>query len=174
MAAGMPPLLGFLSIISGLVQTFKGNQGVHDLRAASHPGGVAGQAERAGGRPRLLHQADWLAALLHGRWAASDWNNCLKLGFDPAAEAFPAWLTSQVCLSIYGVFHLISINHLFIYLWLFYLSKIFPFVYSRRACAALYWHCRRQQSFSHAPHWHIGALRQPAADDSPALCMFLT
>lgn len=54
------------------------------------------QAQCAGGQPRLLHQADWLAALLHGRWAASDWNNCLKLGFDPAAEAFPGWLTSQV------------------------------------------------------------------------------
>ena len=54
------------------------------------------QAQQRGGRPRLLHQADWLAALLHGRWAASDWNNCLKLGYDPAAEAFPGWLTSQV------------------------------------------------------------------------------
>ena len=38
-----------------------------------------------------------MAALLHGRWAASDWNNCLKLGYDPAAQAFPAWLASQVC-----------------------------------------------------------------------------
>jgi len=57
----------------------------------------ARQAARAGGQPRLLHQADWLAALLHGRGAASDWNNCLKLGYDPAAEAFPAWLASQVC-----------------------------------------------------------------------------
>ena len=54
------------------------------------------QAQQRGGRPRLMHQADWLAALLHGRWAASDWNNCLKLGYDPAAEAFPGWLTSQV------------------------------------------------------------------------------
>lgn len=79
---------------------------------------VRGQAERAGGRPRLLHQADWLAALLHGRWAASDWNNCLKLGFDPAAEAFPAWLTSQVCLSIYVVFYL-SIYQSFVYLFMF-------------------------------------------------------
>jgi len=57
----------------------------------------ARQAARAGGQPRLLHQADWLAALLHGRWAASDWNNCLKLGYDPAAQAFPDWLASQVC-----------------------------------------------------------------------------
>ena len=29
------------------------------------------QAQRRGGRPRLLHQTGWLAALLHGRWAAS-------------------------------------------------------------------------------------------------------
>ena len=44
----------------------------------------------------LLHQADWLAALLHGRWDATDWNNALKLGFDPATERYPDWLTSQV------------------------------------------------------------------------------
>ena len=44
----------------------------------------------------MAHQADWLAALLHGRWDVSDWNNALKLGFDPGAEAYPDWLASQV------------------------------------------------------------------------------
>lgn len=44
----------------------------------------------------LLHQADWVAALLHGRWGVSDWNNCLKLGFDPEAERFPDWMMLQV------------------------------------------------------------------------------
>ena len=46
----------------------------------------------------LLHQADWLAALLHGRWETTDWNNALKLGFDPATESYPDWLASQVCI----------------------------------------------------------------------------
>ncbi|GBF88954.1 xylulose kinase [Raphidocelis subcapitata] len=57
--------------------------------------GAWSAAERAGGAPALLHQADWLAGLLHGRAGVSDWNNALKLGFDPEAEAYPAWLTDQ-------------------------------------------------------------------------------
>lgn len=43
----------------------------------------------------LLHQADWLAALLHGRWGYSDYHNALKLGYDPVALAYPAWLTTS-------------------------------------------------------------------------------
>jgi len=122
---------------------------------------VRGQAERAGGRPRLLHQADWLAALLHGRWAASDWNNCLKLGFDPAAEAFPAWLTSQVCLFTYVVFFTcLSINH-----WFAHGAPVMR-------CAALA--IQAPAKLLHAPHCHVGALQQPATDNLPALYMFLT
>jgi len=26
----------------------------------------------------------------------TDWNNALKLGYDPGSEAYPEWLTSQV------------------------------------------------------------------------------
>lgn len=54
------------------------------------------QAEEDGYKPVLLHQADWLASLLTGRRDTSDWNNALKLGFDPAAETYPDWLLSQV------------------------------------------------------------------------------
>ena len=39
-----------------------------------------------------LHQADWLAARLTGRFGLSDDNNALKLGWDPVARAWPAWL----------------------------------------------------------------------------------
>lgn len=46
--------------------------------------------------PRLLHHADWVASLLHGHRDSSDWNNALKLGYDPAAEAYPSWLIAQV------------------------------------------------------------------------------
>lgn len=42
----------------------------------------------------FLHQADWLAALLHGKPGISDYHNCLKLGYDPALMAYPDWLLS--------------------------------------------------------------------------------
>ena len=38
------------------------------------------------------HQADWLAAQLHGRPGISDYHNCLKLGYDPEAMRYPEWL----------------------------------------------------------------------------------
>ncbi|WP_121969649.1 FGGY-family carbohydrate kinase [Leptolyngbya sp. BC1307] len=42
----------------------------------------------------LAHQADWLAALLHGQSPASDYHNALKLGYDVGALAYPDWLLS--------------------------------------------------------------------------------
>lgn len=39
-----------------------------------------------------LHQADWLAGRLSGRFGVSDWNNALKLGFDPVGLTWPGWL----------------------------------------------------------------------------------
>lgn len=54
------------------------------------------QAKERGRPTTLLHQADWIAGNLHGSWTISDYNNVLKLGYDPAIEAFPDWLTSQV------------------------------------------------------------------------------
>lgn len=41
----------------------------------------------------LLHQADWLAFLLHGQPGISDYHNCLKLGYDVARLEYPTWLT---------------------------------------------------------------------------------
>ncbi len=40
----------------------------------------------------FLHQADWLAALLHGRWGISDYHNALKLGYDVGELGYPKWL----------------------------------------------------------------------------------
>jgi D-ribulokinase len=48
-----------------------------------------------GGACYLLHQADWLAALLHGCWGVSDYHNALKLGYDPQALAYPDWLATS-------------------------------------------------------------------------------
>lgn len=40
----------------------------------------------------VLHQADWLLGRLRGRPGYSDENNALKLGYDPVARHWPAWL----------------------------------------------------------------------------------
>jgi sugar (pentulose or hexulose) kinase len=39
-----------------------------------------------------LHQADWVAGRLTGRWGVSDENNALKLGWDPVRREWPHWL----------------------------------------------------------------------------------
>ena len=95
----------------------------HDVTAA--PSGVDVRDRRdnrgdgnAGGAPPpdisdatekflLVHQADWLQGLLlagdarassvASRGGVTDWNNALKLGFDPAPEAcgYPDWLLRQ-------------------------------------------------------------------------------
>ncbi len=41
-----------------------------------------------------LHQADWIAGRLTGAFGWSDFNNCLKLGFDAIAERWPEWIES--------------------------------------------------------------------------------
>ncbi|CAN6209940.1 unnamed protein product [Urochloa humidicola] len=43
----------------------------------------------------LMHQSDWLLWLLHGRYGVSDYNNALKVGYDPEAGSYPSWLASQ-------------------------------------------------------------------------------
>ncbi|MGL5872819.1 MAG: FGGY-family carbohydrate kinase [Xenococcaceae cyanobacterium] len=40
----------------------------------------------------FLHQADWLAYLLHGRLGVSDYHNALKLGYDVEFFCYPNWL----------------------------------------------------------------------------------
>jgi len=39
-----------------------------------------------------LHQADWIAGRLAGRFDGSDENNALKLGYDPVTRRWPDWL----------------------------------------------------------------------------------
>ena len=50
------------------------------------------------GRPaalaRILHQADWVAGRLLGRFDLSDENNALKTGYDPVARRWPDWIAS--------------------------------------------------------------------------------
>jgi sugar (pentulose or hexulose) kinase len=42
---------------------------------------------------RMLHQADWIAGRLCGRFDLSDANNALKTGFDPRRGRWPEWLS---------------------------------------------------------------------------------
>lgn len=39
----------------------------------------------------FVHQADWIAGNLSGRHGLSDYNNCLKLGYDAMSLEWPAW-----------------------------------------------------------------------------------
>jgi sugar (pentulose or hexulose) kinase len=39
-----------------------------------------------------LHQCDWVLGRLTGRFGISDWNNALKLGYDPQNEDWPEWI----------------------------------------------------------------------------------
>ena len=41
-----------------------------------------------------LHQADWIAGMLTGRFGVSDYNNSLKLGYDVEALRWPDWIAT--------------------------------------------------------------------------------
>jgi sugar (pentulose or hexulose) kinase len=49
-------------------------------------------AGRTRGARHALHQADWLAGRLSGRFGISDENNALKLGYDAVNRRWPDWL----------------------------------------------------------------------------------
>ena len=46
----------------------------------------------APGVAKILHQADWIAGRLCGRFDVSDENNALKTGYDPVARVWPDWI----------------------------------------------------------------------------------
>ncbi|GAP98664.1 FGGY-family carbohydrate kinase [Leptolyngbya sp. NIES-2104] len=48
----------------------------------------------------FLHQADWLAFLLHGQLGMSDYHNSLKLGYDVERFEYPDWLPLRELLPI--------------------------------------------------------------------------
>jgi D-ribulokinase len=56
-----------------------------------HLGGHGGTAPTV-----FLHQADWLAFLLHGKLGISDYHNALKLGFDVDTLCYPQWLIEGI------------------------------------------------------------------------------
>lgn len=48
---------------------------------------------RRPGTVRVLHQADWIAGRLSGRFDVTDENNALKSGYDPVARRWPDWIS---------------------------------------------------------------------------------
>lgn len=48
--------------------------------------------ESLSGVRRVLHQADWIAGRLRGRFDVMDENNALKLGYDALRQGWPDWL----------------------------------------------------------------------------------
>lgn len=49
--------------------------------------------QRLPGLARMLHQADWIAGRLTGRFDATDENNALKTGYDPVSRRWPDFLS---------------------------------------------------------------------------------
>ena len=49
----------------------------------------------------FLHQADWLASLLHGKLGISDYHNALKLGYDVKNLCYPSWLQNLPFFSLF-------------------------------------------------------------------------
>jgi D-ribulokinase len=61
------------------------------------------QKEKATGKREndyFLHQADWLAFLLHGQLGISDYHNALKLGYDPEQLCYPHWMEQFTEMSV--------------------------------------------------------------------------
>lgn len=48
-------------------------------------------SERRHRAAHALHQADWISNRLTGRFGHSDYNNCLKLGYDAPGTRWPEW-----------------------------------------------------------------------------------
>ncbi|TDH60435.1 carbohydrate kinase [Dankookia rubra] len=63
-------------------------------RGATSPLAKAQAMQARPGVARLLHQADWIAGTLLGRFRHSDENNALKTGYDPVTRRWPDWLAA--------------------------------------------------------------------------------
>ncbi|MEW6254015.1 MAG: FGGY family carbohydrate kinase, partial [Planctomycetota bacterium] len=61
---------------------------------ASHPSGIHAGSPACAGRGAwlVLHQAEWVAGRLLGRFDLGDENNLLKLGYDVLERRWPDWL----------------------------------------------------------------------------------
>ena len=95
-AAGRPVATGSLyndraddAAIAAVSRAAPANSAAH---GATSPLARAVRLLRVDGVARILHQADWIAGQMSGRFDVSDENNALKTGYDPVARAWPAWI----------------------------------------------------------------------------------
>ncbi|MGI4976548.1 MAG: FGGY-family carbohydrate kinase, partial [Janthinobacterium lividum] len=78
---------------AGVVARIAGMAGEESAaRGAGSPLARMLERGRVGAGMRLLHQADWVAGRLCGRFDVTDENNALKTGYDPVARAWPGWV----------------------------------------------------------------------------------
>jgi len=68
------------------------NSPVHSSSSALAKGLWLSEQPYAAEARYLLHQADWIAGKLAGRFGFSDPNNCLKMGYDACHNCWPTWL----------------------------------------------------------------------------------
>jgi sugar (pentulose or hexulose) kinase len=98
-AAGEPlsaPLLYNDTCASGEVETLM-QMAPRNHVAATPVSGLAklmwfSHQPEFGAAASFMHQADWLAFLLHGKLGISDCHNALKSGGDPETFDYPAWV----------------------------------------------------------------------------------
>jgi sugar (pentulose or hexulose) kinase len=95
-AAGRPVAAGSLyndraddTAIAAVSRAAPANSAAH---GATSPLARALRLQQVDGVARILHQADWIAGQMSGRFDVSDENNALKTGYDPTARDWPAWI----------------------------------------------------------------------------------
>jgi D-ribulokinase len=64
------------------------------VHGATSPLARAMRLLRTPGVARVLHQADWIAAQVTGRFDVSDESNALKTGYDPVGRRWPDWIAA--------------------------------------------------------------------------------
>jgi sugar (pentulose or hexulose) kinase len=63
-------------------------------RGASSPLARALPLQNTADLAYIIHQADWIAGQLSGRFNVTDENNALKTGYDPVTRQWPAWIAA--------------------------------------------------------------------------------
>jgi sugar (pentulose or hexulose) kinase len=96
-AAGHPLAPGLLYNDAAAVDAAKRVAAVAPPESGAHgvTSGLAKALDLAAlGPARIVHQADWAAGQLSGRFDVSDENNALKTGYDPVARRWPGWIAA--------------------------------------------------------------------------------
>jgi sugar (pentulose or hexulose) kinase len=96
-ATGAP--MGRLSLYSAAASADAVAAVARAMPRESAAGGATSPLARAldlqrAGAVRVLHEADWIAGQLCGRFDLADANNALKTGFDPRGTGWPDWIAA--------------------------------------------------------------------------------